>query len=85
MITSILYEKNDVCSPNMFDLVIKQQYFFCSATIQDIVRRFKKKLSERGYEAFSDKIAIHLNDSNPAIGIIELVRVLVDEEGLTLH
>ncbi len=61
-------------------LRLKQQYFFVSAGLQSIIRRFKKKkgiLSE-----FADKIAIHINDTHPALAIPELMRILIDEEGL---
>lgn len=64
--------------------VIKQQYFFCAASIRDILRRYKKTHFQ-DFEQLSAKIAIQLNDAHPAIAIIELVRILVDEEELTLH
>jgi starch phosphorylase len=67
----------------MYELIIKQQYFFCSATIKDIVRRFKKN-EERGFDQFASKIAIQINENHPSISIIELLRILIDNEGLTL-
>lgn len=85
-ITSVLYPKDSSYSktPEFQEALIKQQYFFCAATIRDILRRFKK--SHKGnFVMFSQKIAIQLNDAHPAIAIVELIRILVDEEGLTLH
>lgn len=62
------------------ELRLKQQYFFVSATLQDIIRRFKKYHSN--YRSFPDKVAMQLNDTHPAIAIPELMRILLDEEGL---
>ena len=64
------------------ELRLKQEYFFTAASIQDLVRRF---LSE-GYEisALPDHAAIQLNDTHPAIAGPELVRLLVDEHGMSM-
>ncbi len=61
-------------------LRLKQEYFFVSASLQDIVRRYKK--THEGFEEFPDKVAIQLNDTHPALAIPELMRVLVDLEQL---
>ncbi|HKQ71067.1 MAG TPA: glycogen/starch/alpha-glucan phosphorylase, partial [Polyangiaceae bacterium] len=61
-------------------LRLKQQYFFVSCSIADIVRRYK--LRHATFDAFPDKVAIQLNDTHPAIAVAELMRVLVDQEGL---
>ncbi|HKL86323.1 MAG TPA: glycogen/starch/alpha-glucan phosphorylase [Treponemataceae bacterium] len=77
-ITKVLYP-ND----NMFEgkeLRLKQEYFFVSATIQDIVRRYKKTHS--CFTEFPNQVAIQLNDTHPAISIPELMRILVDIERL---
>ena len=77
-ITKVLYP-ND----NMFEgkeLRLKQEYFFVSATIQDIMRRFKKYHAD--FSEFPDQVAIQLNDTHPAIAIPELMRILVDIEGV---
>ncbi len=77
-ITRVLYP-ND----NMFEgkeLRLKQEYFFVSATIQDIIRRYKKEHAT--FAEFPDKVAIQLNDTHPAIAIAELMRILVDLERL---
>jgi len=83
-ITSVLYPKEERNLEDVQELIIKQQYFFCAATIKDIIRRYKKN-NGNNFEIFASKIAIQLNDAHPAIGIIELLRVLIDEEGLNLH
>jgi starch phosphorylase len=58
------------------ELRLKQQYFFVSASLHDILYRFSK--SHEGFEALPDKVAIQLNDTHPAIAIAELMRVLLD-------
>jgi starch phosphorylase len=58
------------------ELRLKQQYFFVSATIQDILRRFTK--FHTSFDKLPDKVAIQLNDTHPCIAIPELMRVLVD-------
>jgi glycogen phosphorylase len=78
-ITSVLYPNDSTHSGK--ELRLKQQYFFCSATIQDVIRRFLKK--SRKWEELPDKIAIQLNDTHPAIAIPELLRILVDLYGVS--
>lgn len=62
------------------ELRLKQQYFFCAATIRDVIRRFKKMNSD--WKDFPNKAALQLNDTHPAIAIVEFLRVLIDEEKL---
>jgi starch phosphorylase len=62
------------------ELRLRQQYFFVSATLQDILRRYRK--THRTLAEFARKNAIQLNDTHPAIAIPELVRLLVDAERL---
>lgn len=62
------------------ELRLKQQYFFVSATIKDIIRRFKK--FHHSFKEFPDEVAIQLNDTHPSIAIAELMRILLDEEFL---
>lgn len=62
------------------ELRLKQQYLFVSATLQDIIRRFKKSM--RPWSEFPNQVAIQLNDTHPTLGIPELQRILVDIEGL---
>ena len=78
-ISKVLYPPDDQYAGR--ELRLKQQYFFTSATIQDILRRFNKH-HEGEWELLPEKVAIQLNDTHPAIAIPELMRVLVDEEAL---
>ena len=62
-------------------LRLKQQYFFVSAGIQSIVRHYKKHNGD--IKLLDEKIAIHINDTHPTLAIPELMRILLDEEGLS--
>jgi len=70
------------------ELRLKQEYFVVSATLQDIIRRFKvskfgsRDIVRTDFTRLPDKVAIQLNDTHPAMAIPELMRVLVDEEKL---
>lgn len=77
-ISKVLYPSDNLLSGK--ELRLKQEYFFVSATLQDILRRYKKSYSTFDY--FAEKTAIQLNDTHPAIAIADLMRLLVDEEGL---
>ena len=77
-ISKVLYP-NDV-KPEGKELRLKQQYFFVACSIADILRRYKKERSN--FQDFSQKVAIQLNDTHPAIAVAELMRVLVDQEHL---
>ena len=61
-------------------LRLKQEYFLVSASLQDIYHKFKGL--KVPIEEFSDYIAIHINDTHPTLAIPELMRILLDEEGL---
>jgi glycogen phosphorylase len=78
-ISKVLYPPDEQYAGR--ELRLKQQYFFVSATIQDVIRRFKK-YPGRGWEELPDKVAIQLNDTHPSIAIPEMMRVLVDQEML---
>ncbi len=78
MISKVLYPNDSVPSGKL--LRFKQQYFFVSATLQDIINSFRKNNID--FSKFPDKVVIHLNDTHPAIAIPELMRLLMDEEGL---
>lgn len=77
-ISEILYPEDNHYQGK--ELRLKQQYFLVSAGLQSIVRRYKKK-NDSIYD-FDDKVAIHINDTHPALAIPELMRILMDEEGL---
>ncbi|MBR1968826.1 MAG: glycogen/starch/alpha-glucan phosphorylase [Clostridia bacterium] len=62
-------------------LRLKQQYFLCSCTMQWIVNRFKKMHGDN-LKNLPEYISIHINDTHPALAIPELMRILMDEEGL---
>jgi glycogen phosphorylase len=77
-ISSVLYP-NDATEGGK-ELRLKQQFFFVSATLQDVLRRFKKR--DRPLSELHTKVAIQLNDTHPTIGVVELMRLLMDTEGL---
>uniref|UniRef100_A0A6I8Q516 Alpha-1,4 glucan phosphorylase n=1 Tax=Xenopus tropicalis TaxID=8364 RepID=A0A6I8Q516_XENTR len=70
------------------ELRLKQEYFVVAASLQDIIRRFKaSKLGCRdsvrtSFDSFPEKVAIQLNDTHPALGIPELMRIFLDVEKL---
>jgi len=78
-ISKVLYPADDQSAGK--ELRLKQQYFFVSATLQDVIRRFKKRPSWQ-WEELPDKVAVQMNDTHPALVVPEFMRVLVDEEGL---
>ncbi|MFW5982209.1 MAG: glycogen/starch/alpha-glucan phosphorylase [Halanaerobiaceae bacterium] len=61
-------------------LRLKQQYFLCSAALQGILSSFEKR--NLAYHQIPNFIALHINDTHPAILIPELMRILIDEKGL---
>lgn len=63
-------------------LRIRQQYFFCSASIQDILRRHTAKYGAH-FENFPSLYAIQLNDTHPTVAICELIRILCDDYGMS--
>jgi starch phosphorylase len=62
------------------ELRLKQQYFFVACSIADIVQRYKRRHAT--FNQFPAKVAIQMNDTHPSIAVAELMRVLVDQEGL---
>jgi starch phosphorylase len=77
-ISKVLYP-NDTIDKGKF-LRLKQQYFFVSATLQDIIRKYK--INHKTFDKFAEKTAVQLNDTHPVIAIPDLMRILIDEEGL---
>lgn len=77
-ISQVLYPEDSFYAGKM--LRLKQQYFFVSAGVQSIIRHFKKH--GKDIELLNEKVAIHINDTHPTLAIPELMRILLDEEGL---
>ena len=77
-ISKALYP-NDTITQGKF-LRLKQQYFFTSATLQDIIRKYK--INHNSFDQFAEKTAIQLNDTHPVVAIPELMRILIDEYNL---
>ncbi|MBE9503011.1 MAG: glycogen/starch/alpha-glucan phosphorylase [Proteobacteria bacterium] len=75
-ISRVLYPSDQVKVGK--ELRLKQQYFFVAASLQDIIRRYKK--THTNFNSFPTKVAMQLNDTHPAIAIPELMRILMDEE-----
>ena len=78
-ISKVLYPNDS--SMNGKELRLKQQYFLCAATLQDILRRYKKFHKDCG--RLAEKVTLQLNDTHPAIAIPELMRLLIDLEWLS--
>jgi starch phosphorylase len=77
-ISWVLYPNDS--TPAGRELRLRQEYFFVAASVQDILGRH---LEEHGTLAnLADKVAMHLNDTHPAIAVAELMRVLCDEQGM---
>lgn len=85
-ISRVLYPNDNVFEGKV--LRFKQEYFLVSATLQDIIRRFKKckfgstEVARSDFTQLPNKVAIQLNDTHPAMAVPELMRILVDEEGV---
>ncbi len=77
-ITNVLYP--DDSTPRGKMLRLKQEYFFTSAGIQSIVRKHKRK--GLPVTDFHKYVAIHINDTHPALAVAELMRILIDEENI---
>ena len=78
-VTKVLYP-NDVPSVGK-ELRLAQQYFFVSCSLQDVIRIFLMK--EKDLRKLHEKFVVQLNDTHPAVGVAELMRLLVDEHGLS--
>ena len=79
-ITTILYpdDRNAVGKRLRFE----QEYLLVSAGVQDIVRRYIKGYGVDDWDNFPNRVAIHINDTHPTMCIPELLRVLIDDNGL---
>ena len=74
-ITKVLYPNDEPVAGKK--LRLKQQYFFVSSSLRDMIRLYQQR--QQNLENFHEKFAVQLNDTHPAIGIAELMRLLVDE------
>ena len=77
-ISRVLYPSDE--TPAGHELRLRQEFFFASASLQDLLRRHKQQHGE--LSSLADHAAIQLNDTHPAIAIPELMRLLVDEHGM---
>ena len=78
-ISKVLYPNDKTESGK--ELRLLQQYFFVACSLKDIIRRFLR--TNEDWEDFPEKVAIQLNDTHPAIAVVELQRILHDEYGMT--
>ncbi len=78
IITRVLYPSDS--TPAGAELRLRQEYFFTSASLQDIIRRHLQQYDE--VRSLGDKVAIQLNDTHPAVAVAELMRILLDNHGL---
>jgi starch phosphorylase len=79
-ISSLLYPNDSTDEGKR--LRLKQEYFFAAATLQDIIKRYKKKFGE-DFNHFTSEYAIQLNDTHPVVAIPEFIRLLMEGEGMS--
>jgi glycogen phosphorylase len=79
-ISKVLYPNDK--TENGKELRLVQQYFFVSCSLRDIIRRHFR-IQGNSWKNFHEKAAIQLNDTHPAIAVVELMRILMDEQGVT--
>ena len=77
-ISKVLYPNDETESGKELRLV--QQYFFVSCSLQDLLRRFQRE--HQDWNDFPKKVVIQLNDTHPAVAVLELLRFFLDEEGM---
>ncbi len=78
-ISKALYPNDNVSQGK--ELRLKQEYFFSAASIADIIRRYR--LTNPDLHRLHEKVCIHLNDTHPTLAIVELMRILIDQEGFS--
>lgn len=79
VISKVLYPEDN--NNEGKELRLKQQYFLVSATLQWILREFKDR-NGKDWDKLPEKVVIHINDTHPTLAIPELMRILMDDEGL---
>ncbi len=78
-ISKVLYPNDK--TENGKELRLVQQYFFVACSLKDILRRHLRT-EGNSLQNFADKVAVQLNDTHPAIGVAELMRLLIDDENM---
>ena len=73
-VSRVLYPDDSTDSGR--ELRLHQEYFFCSASVQDLLRRYTSR--HEGFEELPNKVSIHLNDTHPVLAIPEMMRLLLD-------
>ncbi|KAH0794456.1 glycogen phosphorylase [Histomonas meleagridis] len=81
-LTSVLYPNDNTAEGK--EMRLMQEYLMSSATLQDIVRRLKTQQNSK-IQDLPKLAAIQLNDTHPAVMVAELLRILIDEEGLSFN
>ncbi|HYP83189.1 glycogen/starch/alpha-glucan phosphorylase [Variovorax sp.] len=77
-VSRVLYP--DDSTPSGRELRLHQEYFFVSASVQDMLHRYLR--NHEDFDALPDQISIHLNDTHPVLAVPELMRLLIDEHNL---
>ncbi len=77
-VSRVLYPDDSTASGR--ELRLHQEYFFVSASVQDLLRRYLR--THTTFDALPEKVSIHLNDTHPVLAVPELMRLLLDEHGL---
>ena len=77
-LTKVLYPNDNTTAGK--ELRLRQQYFFVACSLKDILRRYREL--NKTWDALPEKVFIHLNETHPALVIPELMRILIDHEGL---
>ncbi|HET7212095.1 MAG TPA: glycogen/starch/alpha-glucan phosphorylase, partial [Terriglobia bacterium] len=77
-ISKVLYPSDTMVAGRELRLV--QEYFLAACAVRDTIRRFER--DHEGFDEFPEKVAIQLNDTHPALAVVELMRILVDEKAL---
>ena len=78
IMTDVLYPSDS--TPAGLELRLRQEFFFVSASLQDLVRRHMQQYND--IRTLPDKVAIQLNDTHPTVAVVELMRLLMDEHNL---